>query len=501
MVLASSWEFNQEWHGMKLAMVIGVLGVLLGYFLGKGQAEKAEENAGSELVARSSRGFEVRGARNVGSRESGGRVDVRKRALEVVRQGEEMSELSEARLIAWIMRLESGDFPEILNDLAELGSRGELDPFSSHSEDDYLKIGLCRWYELEGNRVLDWILGFPEVLNESNTEELIGSLVQDQFERDANLGIEALEQYARILSGPKRERKSGLSGQWRYLVGRWSGDPLGDFSKLLTLEKRYGLRTTASLDPFDTGEPDPFDGGSGEMRLLLVDGMVNAGKADEARDYLITNSPGDLKYLDSIINDRELMRAKSRGWRDLKDAIESGQVSGSERDELSVFRAMKNENFEDAVRWYLQLNVDGRADRDRVQSLIGSGSFLVESTEDELAQGKRLLNRLAASGEPVEKGWEELFDRALGRGRWNHVEEMRDKVSDEKWKEGLESIGDEVLSKRWLSLGGETIYFWEFDNGMEEVIQKFGLENQLLRKVEEGNRKGLQSLNEVLGTE
>lgn len=520
-VLASQLNHDREYPPMKLAVMIGILGVLLGYFVGRGQSKGRDENAGPEEVVRSSRGLEGRRTGDGGRDQPRVRTDVKRRALEVGRQGEDMTELSKARLIAWIMRLESGDFPDVLDDLAELGSFGEPDPFYSGSQAEYLKIGLCRWYELEGEMVLDWILRSPPVLEGTELKPIIGDLLTDQFERDAGAGLETLKRYAEVLADHGKGIRGGLSGQWRYLVGRWSRNPMEDFAKLVALEEQFGVRidSDADADPFDTegadpfgsGQPDPFDSGRDDpfpvtrinnaLGMLLLEGLVNGGRLEEARDYCSANFPEDMDVVEEIINERAVNSLKSQGWRDLKEAIDSGRVEGDSWDELEVFRELKNEDPDEAVRWFLELDGEESKEGIRVASLVGVGGFLVKSGGTELEQGTRFLNGLEEAGETVDRGWEALFDRAMNRNRWDDIEAMRERVSEDKWQEGLKAISEKVLTRRWVSLGGESIYFWEFDDDVEEVIQQFGLEDRLMKKVEEGNRKGLQTLNEILGTE
>jgi hypothetical protein len=63
----------------------------------------------------------------------------------------------------WILELEASEFPGVMEKLADLESfadpiLGDHKPFVNQDTVPFVKYGFARWYELEGELAVEWML-------------------------------------------------------------------------------------------------------------------------------------------------------------------------------------------------------------------------------------------------------------------------------------------------------------------------------------------------------
>lgn len=479
---------------MKWTFLVGILGLAIGFLVGRSE-EKVVENEEGEAVVRSERRVGSRGGR---SREVGDSERGRSRVDRMIREAgmseEEMTEISRARLMKWILELEAADFPEVLESLVKLRVPGDPDPFAAGpSSSDYLTVAMARWYELEGEIVLDWVLAEPEVLEGMRTESLLLDMIRDGYEKNPTLSFQLMKKHSEVLKG-----RSDFGTLWCYQIGRWSRDFAMEYEEVEAMAKELGF-------DFESGEPDPFADASARPGPSLIRGMVDAGRGQEVREFFAQKEPEMLGELDSLLENRKLDRLEKQGWQAVKAAIDSGEVEGSEWQAANVLNQWAKEEPEKALAWFLDQEAE---DGDRAFQITRA----VLSSAFEMREGDRskwnidavikFLGQMETEGEPTGEAWGELTERIVRQEHWLDLKKLKSKVSPDQWETALKLVERRAVGSDSIQMGhGDWIEFQKLKGADLQLLDYFGIKERVLQGAAEQNAKSLRELQETLGLE
>lgn len=416
---------------------------------------------------------------------------------EILRSGKITTISGEARLMKWILELESADFPEVLERLEGIeGMEGAADdPFAADSAgSDLVMLALSRWYELDGERVLEWVMEENEA---HEAKKKITSLIKDGYARDPEASFRALEKHARLLTG-----ENGLSSSWCFEVARWSQDLGADLASLNELFTTYGTNRPSQDDPPD----DPF--ASDEelgAEYYLARGAIAAGREDELRAVLGDQHPEVLRELEALENQKAVDIASQEGWQALRDGVDQGRFENEFWIAEKVYENWAKENPEQAEAWFLKQDLGNR--EMQIVRMVGlelpswangsDGSLDFESVE--VAER---IQEFASQGEPVEEAWAALAAAVVEGDHWDEVEALKSAVPAAVWEGMTERIRSDAVSHRRLALGSDaSVWFREISQEELKVLERFGLKERALQEIADTNEESLRKLHEWLGVE
>lgn len=493
---------------MRWAILLGILGLAIGFLIGRAQDDQGAPDQEGAPVARS--------ARKVSGRS--GASAIRRPTESKKREGERMvaevaglegsfSEISQARLMKWIMELEAGDFPEILQELEKLGDPKYADPFSNASPNaDFLTVAMGRWYELEGEAVLEWILTKPEVLKKRETASLLQELLQDGYSRDSGQTIQLLKKYHGAMGDD--DTVGGVANSWFYLLGKSSRNLMVEFEELRELSLTWD-------DPDgDFQNPDPF-AREEPPQQLLVRGAIVAGREEELRLMFEGKDPEFIELLDRAVNFEKVKEIESQGWASLKDSIDRGEIESESWMSRRIIASWSKDEPEKAYEWFLSQQWNDREE----QLKFAVFSPLLKWNEDpfdynfQLPAAVQRVKDLETRGEPAEavnEVWREVLDRVMNRRQWDDLEKLQADVDPGLWADAMEQVSRGQVRSSKLgfpvpsSVPGveqsDQIQFQQL-TGSSEVLERFGLKERTMQAIAENNEKALRELQRRLGVE
>ncbi len=493
---------------MRVTVLVGVIGALLGYLIGFNHQEgKQQTEPVSEERSRSSR--RLVGKREQAKRDSSGRKSSlmqQERVAEWAKMGRRVSGVDKARLIHWIMELEAGDFPDVLKTLGQI--RGQnIDPFSDGYNQDFFSLGLVRWYELEGDLVTGWFLANEESMEGREVGSLLGEMIYDRFSRDPGGALAELERYAGVM----KEGGYWYAANWAQSLGRWSQDAIDEFETIRALAEEFGVKVQ-DPDPFASEESSylPVDKMSSEeleeiLKPALARGLIEAGRIDEARELVSGNGPKLGRLVEKAVQEQKLTSLQNSGWRELKGFVESGELKGNATAERKVLEAWSGEDPDAAVEWYLDQSEGPEGRGRRIAEVVDNwGAIRPESGglrwPEISSRMVEFLNQQDSQGERTTEGWDELAAEALNYDDWNIVFDLREKVSEQYWNYTVEKIKG-LGEKDRVFLGEDRLEFRTLHEAQLETLEKFGLKEEVQDKVDIQNQKSFQRLGELLNRE
>ncbi|MFT6178569.1 MAG: hypothetical protein ACI9NQ_000582 [Paracoccaceae bacterium] len=395
----------------------------------------------------------------------------------------------------WILELGAADFPDVLIHLEEMSPRGgyDPDPFATGpSIAEFLRVAMARWYELEGEAVLQFMLSRPEVLAESDSGELFEELLRDGYRRDPTFSFQLLKKYAASMVDTLGV--DGISDTWRYQLGRWSEDFAVELPELVGLEEAFG-ESARNDDPFAT-DPTP--------ELALIRGLIDAGRGDEARALFAAEDPERVKLLDSYLDQKRTEQLSASGWQDLKAAIDSGELGGDLERAKTVLEGWVGEDSSQALTWFLDQKFEGVARSSQIREVAFSKAFYTES--DGMARSSfdvdkvmTFLDQMKEEGEPVEDSFASIVESVVYREDWDDLERLRQSVSPDVWTLGMNLLKDSKTGTDYINLGGKSgVVLPRLTEQNTEVLDRFGILNEVHESIAEAKEVAFLKLREMV---
>ena len=481
---------------MKWTVLVGLFGVGVGFLVGS--MRDGEDASGPSVVAQSVRRLEVRGQREL--REGGGTGESRWKVAEDLSRkivvGKSLGEVEKGRLAKWILELELEDFPDVLETLKGIGQEVPAGPFPTQGENsEFLTLGMARWYELAGESVLEWVLTEPVVLEGGNQRVLVGDLIRDGYEREPTLSFQILKKYAGVVA--KLDGRKGIGVSWRYQVGKWSVNLKSELAELEALEGIYGV----ALD-----ETAHYGDGVAHPETALLRGLVEGERTEVARGFY--DDEGFERYERALarVGEDDIAR---RGWRDLKSAIDGGEVVGSSRRVNEVFEGWVEVDSEAAISWFLGQRFEEMSRSEQIEEVMFSEAFRTEGGADvwrnplDVDRVLGFLDQKQAEGELVDESYSVLALSLADTFNWDEMEKLKSRVSAEVWESGLNRVSAAATDVTRFRLGGaeEELMFVDFEDGGRELLSRFGIEEDVVEHVARTNEESLGRLMEELGVE
>jgi hypothetical protein len=83
------------------------------------------------------------------------------------------------------------------------------------------------------------------------------------------------------------------------------------------------------------------------------------------------------------------------------------------------------------------------------------------------------------------------------------MEQLKSRVSLEVWRRGLSQINEAATDRTTFQFGGgeETLEFIEFEEGGRELVERFGIQDEVLEEIAGKNEESLRKLMKQLGVE
>jgi hypothetical protein len=485
---------------MKWTVLVGSLGLAIGFLAGRSEIVDSKEIKSAEAPTvksqRSLRGTnrerKSRSQRTGGNRPGGDLFG------EFVRGRRHSTISNNACLMKRILELDRDDFPDVFEELIEFGSFEDINEAIAQHRANYFDglagMALSRWYELEGEAALDWILAkvHPELQRNVSL-----ALIRDGYHRNPDESFQLLKKFAALGDGGEM----GLvNSDWFYEVGRFSRNLVQDLEELREISSEFkgdpvGLINDPFADPFAETPPE----------LELVNGAIAAGREAELRAVCAETAPTVIEILDQVLQQSAIERAERQGWRALKGEIDSGRIASAPAAVESVFEEWREEDPVAAREWFLNQDIGNREEqiadslplqgRSDWQDRGEAGPFVPSEVVQQ-------LRGFEAAGEPVGRGWGRL-GRTLVRGdHWDQIEEIRSLIPSERWQGLRDRMVSDAIDTVRLSYGeGETLEFRQIPERDLQVLERFDLQDEALRQVAEENEAALGELNRRLGVE
>ena len=487
---------------MKWTILVGILGVGVVYLLGRGngEAERVVDEGGE--VVRSERRVGRSGGRSRGSSGRKGSKEVVNGALSEFGTYGRTSDLARARLMKWVLELDASEFPEVMESLGRLNHldpEGMMDPFGGTRSVDYVRLGLARWYELEGALALDWVVGNSAFSEKWDGDRLILDAIRDGYERDPGKAFELFKEHLlRAKRSGKIKREKVV--EWYYEIGKWSGSVERDLGKLVALGEQLDIQE-------EDADADPFSDESGSLMDSLMDGMLTSGRENELRDLLAKVAPEKLDDLRDKKQDRKLKSLGDADWKVIKAAIDSGELSRTKRPMWKALSDWSSQDRDKAIEWYLDGEIEGMSRAEQISALVFDRalSFESETMEGENSENGailRFLDHLEAGGEPVTAAREQLVENVSPFSSWDSLATLEGKISASSWERVLSGVKRDAIdvdSIRWE--GGEPLKFLAISEADSELLERFGIQEEAFEEVARTNEASLKELQRRLGAE
>ncbi|YCM44111.1 hypothetical protein V2O64_22645 [Verrucomicrobiaceae bacterium 227] len=384
---------------------------------------------------------------------------------------------------------------ESLGRLNHLDPEGVMDPFEGTRNVDYVRLGLARWYELEGALALDWVVGNPEFSEKWDGDRLILDAIRDGYERDPGRAFELFNEHLlRADRSGEIERKRVV--EWCYEIGKWSGDLERDWEAVTALRKELG---------FNEGDDEGPLGGGPSFMSAMMDGMLASGRESELREVLGKGASEKLADLEGKQENRKLEGLRNGGWEGLRAAIDSGEILPGSRETWTVLCDWGAQDREKAIAWYLDQSIEGMSREEQIREATLHGGFFrsYDAVGSELVSALEFLDQQEAMGESVEEAREGVVYYAESMGKFDPLLGLQGKVSSRLWelvtlKVGIEAMDTHVI--RWEG-AGEHLIFPEILDDKIELLERFGIRDEVFEKVRLRNEASLKELQRRLGAE
>lgn len=479
---------------MKTTLAVGLLGTVIGFLAGsKWHAPADDPDASRQVVQKSDRRIEVRRA------PAGVRSNRRSSAEplqlveEAIRSEADLNGVARARLLKMILELPASAFPEVLNSLKMIKDGPSDDPFPAPSAiPESLAVGLARWYELEGEGVLDWVLSQPGELEVEgiplDSWEMVQTLILDGFASDPGRALALMRRYH------AQCQAAGSSGEIEvssfYQLGRWSPDVASDLTQLQQLAAESGLAGGDPDDPFASGLPPKSD-----LRNFIK-GMLEAGRESQLRTMARESHPELREEIDDILKERRNRELLQQGWESLRAAIDRGAIKNPGA-ASRVLQDWSRSQPEEALTWFLDQKLEGLDRENQIEQAIAWAHALDDPIEGSPNKGNwvRLLRDLESAGEPVRKAWLTLGDLSMKMGKWDDLEVIRDQAPSGTWREIREQLMNQAL---FTLVDQDDVRFYQVSEKEQQLMQRLGVAEEVERQVEEMNQESRRDFERLL---
>lgn len=463
---------------MKWTVLIGILGVAVGYLLGTGREVVGGDEVGAPEVVRRDHRWQL--AEEIS----------KKKGLKA-----SLGQVEHARLAKWILELEARAFPDALVVLKGLDDGMDGDPIAAKAPNrGYLTLGMARWYELEGESVLRWVLTQPEALRGEDQSLLLGDLIQDGYGREPTLSFQLLKKYAEVMA--KANGGEGLSISWRYQLGRWSKNLMSEFAMLEELEDTFGW-SDDDISPPGRGIRDP--------ELSLISGLLEAGRVDDARELFAEGAGMGMELLEENLEQARTLKIRKEGWKSLKGAMEKGEVEVSGYLMGEVFSGWVLDDSNAAITWFLDREIEGMDRSEQIRKAAFSGAFVNEreggGLNDLDTDGiLKFLIQKQGEGEPVGESFSDLMMSFGSSSDWDGVEKLKSRVTPEVWEEGLVKVRSAAVKVEKLFFGeGQMLLLMEFKEDGRGLVERFGIQDEVSEEMARVNEESVKALMRRVG--
>jgi hypothetical protein len=514
---------------MKMILLSSLLCLGLGFFLGRSGQESAKMSPERSIV-RSERKLN---SERSWSRNSSSRLTRDNEFQRLIQQTQAFpgSEMSSARLNAWILHLEAREIPGALAMLLERERVWWEDEMGEDAErkreiSDEMSLLLARWYELEGENVLGWIRD-QNVWDRKETLKAEISTITDGFHRNPQRGFELSLEWIGRANQDDGDPFSGdhLNGDsYRDLilfqVGRWGVDPVAmmkeiDFDGELRIpyEVPGGMPSSGVFSSHSAGFPvTPRESSkytTNPAMAAFAEGLVNSGRISLARE-LVSELEGGAE----VAFDEELRaQAEKLGWREVKRQIDFGAINSEKYLRIDVVNELALQDRKEGIAWFLSLPNDDESSRAEVIDDLVSESKVFQiygepASADPFDDGwtfqyeaaENFLHDLERRGEPVGAAWKNLTENLLRNRDWKKAKSYRKHLSSAQWLEIEEDVISNAISPTSESFGGVQVAVLKVKHyGMgDRVAQQLGLLDQVHAKINETNADTRVKLQKLL---
>lgn len=438
--------------------------------------------------------------------------------------------ITEARMMAWILQLESSEIPGALDFLMERERSeygDELDGNDREIGGEMLAL-LARWYELDGEGVITWVRGQKEWTKEDTLKAEI-LMICDGYHRDPRRGFELcldwIEQ-GRQGDGPGSTGRLPGEADFRdvilYQVGRWGSDPKAmleqvDFDGELRATfyvsmSGGGLRGSSRLNAGGMGFPytpsKSSDYSSNPAMRAFARGLADSGRSSLLREMVGGLEGGAREAFEAVITDS----LEGQGWQAVKAEIDRGNIGASFYEAKEVLNELAKLDPREALDWYLSLPESQDLSREEMiqSAVVESDVFRIDNVnadpEDPFAarlildfeKAERVLMELENAGEPVGEAWLGLVNEILGRGLEEELGRTLLKLRPAQRSKLEEGVLDRVTTRESFRLRGEDLEFFSTGSYGEDSARELGLMNEARERIEARNVEARAKLREIL---
>ena len=487
---------------MKWTVLVGILGVGMGYLVGRGSGEAERVgDEGGELV-RSERRVGSSGANMAEGYRGKGGSEAAEAALKEFEFEGCVTQLARVRLMKWIFELEASEFPGVMEKLADLESfadpiLGDHRPFGYQDMVEFVKYGFARWYELEGEVALEWMLGNREFSKKWHGTSLIYDVIQDGYGRDPDRSFVLF--WDHLLRSRGEDLHQERFGGWGYEIGKCSMNFERDLFDFMALSQKL----EANIDG-----KDPFGGDEGVPNLTgLMKGALLSGRGVEMKRLLGSVAPEALAEFGEIEEGRKIRQVEIRGWEAVRTAMDSGLVAREEGAARNILDEWSKRDLEGATEWYLSHGVEGQSREEQIWTAAyhlefdgESGPF--EPSSEEIEFVFQFLEQQKANGESVDYAQGELVDMARRMENWDVLLKVEEKVSPAIWNRVLTGVKEEIVGRESIKLKGEeALKFLAISEEDTAVLERFGMRDEVIEEIARTNEESLKELQRRLGVE
>lgn len=517
---------------MKPVVIASVLSLALGLLLGRTifvpqpETDPQAENQ-SERKVRS-----VSQRRQRADRDINARTDLHFPDFDGM--SEERHALFSAKLEGRLASLSLDEIPDALEFLLAK-ERKEADDEVPRGISKEMLILLARWYELEGETVLDWIGQSSEwdksSIFKAKMLSVLGSF-QENPERGFALMLE-LRRQAETVAQPdddpfapddpfssERVDHTDFDRDLLYEIGRWGSDP-GGMLDLLDPEGEYREVFESPSTPADFGVSGGLAGQGQDHRFpvtpgsphscssnpemgALARGLIDSGRHDLARQLLNDLEGGARMEFQRVIGEN----AAQAGWSELKRQIDAGVLDLASPFASQVLSELARTDRRGALDWYLSLPLVEGVDRER-QLAQATDTFRFEAPEsdDPFAAETTVdysaaidwLNDLESQGEPVDRAFSALRHDARYHRDWDVYRQLHQQLPPAERVAAEESLVQGACDVVTIDFNGEQLSRARGGHSNDSMAaEALGLMDQVHARSAEINANYRASLRAIL---
>lgn len=443
-----------------------------------------------------------------------------------------------AQRTGYLATLSQEEIPEVLEMLLEK-EREEAEGEIPRKISEEMLILLARWYELEGDSVLNWIAGSAEWERQSIFDAQMITLL-DGFSRDPESSFEAVMaiQNATKANNPEGDVDpfapdgdqyvylSKFDDDLLYEIGRWSNRPLemlkrldpdGEYLEVDEAPGAYPSPDTGGFGNADFGFPvthhSPNSYSYNDEMESFARGLIESGRHDLARAFMRDLEGGAKLAFQEVIAEE----AAKGGWQEIKRQIDNGTLDNRSHYYSEVLQEFAQSDRQGALDWYLSLPaVEGVGREYQISEAVSSGGafdvqlppsdnpFANESFID-FEAALSWLDQQQARGEPINRALSVLRHEAIRAEEWETVLRLHQRLPEGKRRTFEEGIVSGAINRdEDTFLGQKFTWASPEDSTQLRAAEVLGLLSQVEALAEETNarsRAALRSLVERLKTD